>query len=126
VLCAGAPNAEALVVARALQGVAGALLVPASLAVITATFPADERGAAIGSWTAWGGIAVVVGPLGGGALIDAASWRWIFAINVPLVIATLALVRAAVQESVDEEPRTGSTTSARCWSRSGWRAPCSR
>ncbi|MDP9293576.1 MAG: MFS transporter, partial [Actinomycetota bacterium] len=103
VICALAPTAGLLIAARALQGVAGALLVPSSLAVITATFPDDERGAAIGTWTGWAGIAMVVGPLGGGALIDAASWRWIFAINVPLVLATLVLVRAAVLESVDEE-----------------------
>ena len=103
VLCALAPTAELLVAARALQGVAGALLVPSSLAIITATFPAEERGAAIGSWTAWAGIAMVIGPLGGGLLVDNASWRWIFAINVPFVLATLALVRAAVPESVDEE-----------------------
>jgi EmrB/QacA subfamily drug resistance transporter len=102
-LCALAPNAELLIAARALQGCAGALLVPASLALITAVFPPDERGAAIGTWTAWGGIAVVIGPLGGGLLVDYASWRWIFAINVPFVIATLMIVRAAVPESVDEE-----------------------
>jgi MFS family permease len=77
--------------------------VPSSLALITAVFPGDERGGAIGSWTAWTGIAFVVGPLGGGALIEFASWRWIFAINVPLVIATLALVRAGVPESRDEQ-----------------------
>ncbi len=103
VLCALAPTAELLVAARALQGIAGALLVPSSLAVITATFPAEERGAAIGTWTAWAGIAMVIGPLGGGLLVDHASWRWIFGINVPFVLATLALVRAAVPESVDEE-----------------------
>jgi EmrB/QacA subfamily drug resistance transporter len=102
-LCAVAPSAELLVAARGLQGVAGALLVPSSLALITATFPGDERGAAIGSWTAWTGMAMVVGPLGGGALIEFVSWRWIFAINVPLVLATLWVVRAGVRESVDEE-----------------------
>src|SRR3954469_18759523 len=80
-VCAIAPNAELLVAARALQGVAGALLVPASLAVITAAFddPA-ERGAAVGTWTAWTGIAFVIGPLTGGFLVDAASWRLVFAI----------------------------------------------
>lgn len=102
-LCAVAPNAELLVAARGLQGIAGALLVPSSLALITATFPGAERGAAIGSWTAWTGMAMVVGPLGGGALIELVSWRWIFAINVPLVLATLWLVRVGVRESMDEE-----------------------
>lgn len=102
-LCAISPSAELLIAARALQGAAGAMLVPASLALITATFPRAERGAAIGSWTAWTGIAFVVGPLGGGALIEYVSWRWIFAINVPLVLATLALSRAGVPESVDED-----------------------
>jgi EmrB/QacA subfamily drug resistance transporter len=102
-LCAVAPEAVLLIVARALQGVAGALLVPSSLALITATFPGDERGAAIGSWTAWTGMAFVIGPLGGGALIELVSWRWIFAINVPLVLATLWLVRAGVPESRDEQ-----------------------
>ena len=101
-LCAVAPDAVMLIVARTLQGIAGALLVPSSLALITATFPADERGAAIGSWTAWTGMAFVIGPLGGGALIEFVSWRWIFAINVPLVLATLWLVRG-VPESRDEQ-----------------------
>ena len=102
-LCAVAPSAELLIAARALQGAAGAMLVPASLALITATFPRAERGAAIGSWTAWTGMAFVIGPLGGGAIVEYVSWRWIFAINVPLVLATLALTRAGVQESVDEQ-----------------------
>ena len=102
-LCAVAPGALPLIGARALQGIAGALLVPSSLALITAVFPDEERGAAIGSWTAWTGMAFVIGPLGGGALIEFASWRWIFAINVPLVLATLWLVRAGVPESRDEE-----------------------
>jgi EmrB/QacA subfamily drug resistance transporter len=101
-LCALAPGAVLLIVARALQGIAGALLVPSSLALITGIFPGDERGAAIGSWTAWTGMAFVIGPLGGGALIEFVSWRWIFAINVPLVLVTLALLRG-VPESRDEE-----------------------
>jgi EmrB/QacA subfamily drug resistance transporter len=96
VLCAAAPSIEVLIAGRALQGVFGALLTPSALAVIASTFPADERGAAIGSWTAWSGIAFLIGPLAGGWLVDAASWRWIFAINVPFVLATLLLIGAAV------------------------------
>jgi EmrB/QacA subfamily drug resistance transporter len=95
-MCAAAPTVGVLVVARALQGLAGALLVPSSLAVIVSAFAPAERGAAIGTWTAWGGIAAIVGPLAGGWIVDNASWRWIFAINVPLIIATLVLVMVAV------------------------------
>jgi EmrB/QacA subfamily drug resistance transporter len=90
--CALAPTIELLILARALQGVFGALLTPAALAVITATFPPAERGRAIGAWTAWGGIGTVLGPLIGGQLVDTASWRWIFAINIPVVAITLVLV----------------------------------
>jgi EmrB/QacA subfamily drug resistance transporter len=90
-LCAVAPTIETLVLARALQGVSGALLTPAALAVIVAVFPRDERGKAVGSWTAWSAVGVVIGPLIGGWLVDAASWRWIFALNLPLVLATLVL-----------------------------------
>jgi EmrB/QacA subfamily drug resistance transporter len=95
-LCALAPSIEILIAGRALQGVFGALLTPSALAVIVSTFPPDERGAAIGSWTAWSGIALVIGPLAGGYLIDAATWRVIFAINVPFVLITLLLVHMAV------------------------------
>jgi EmrB/QacA subfamily drug resistance transporter len=100
VLCALAPTIEVLIVGRALQGVFGALLTPSALAVIIATFPAAERGGAIGSWTAWSGIAMVIGPLAGGWLVDTASWRWIFAINVPFVLLTLGLVFIAVPKRV--------------------------
>jgi EmrB/QacA subfamily drug resistance transporter len=96
--CALAPTVELLVLARALQGVAGAMLTPASLAIIVAVFPESERGAAIGSWTAWGGIGYLAGPLVGGQLIDSLSWRWVFALNVPLVLVTLALARSYVPE----------------------------
>jgi EmrB/QacA subfamily drug resistance transporter len=97
-LCALAPTIELLVAARALQGVCGALLTPAALAVIVAVFPPDERGKAVGAWTAWGGIGTVLGPLIGGQLVDTASWRWIFAINIPVVLITLFLVFRAVPE----------------------------
>jgi len=98
VFCALAPTVELLVVARALQGVFGALLTPAALAVIVATFPPEERGRAVGAWTAWGGMGTVLGPLIGGQLVDSASWRWIFAINVPIVLITLFLVLRVVPE----------------------------
>jgi EmrB/QacA subfamily drug resistance transporter len=102
VLCALAPTVGVLIAGRALQGVFGALLTPSALAVIISVFPVEERGAAIGSWTAWSGIAFVVGPLAGGWLIDVASWRWIFAINVPFVLATLGLVAMAVPKSAGQ------------------------
>jgi EmrB/QacA subfamily drug resistance transporter len=94
--CALAPTIETLIAARALQGAAGALLTPSSLAIIVAAFAPSERGAAIGSWTAWGGIATIVGPLAGGWIVDSVSWRWIFALNIPLILVTLALVYVAV------------------------------
>jgi EmrB/QacA subfamily drug resistance transporter len=96
VLCAVAPDGTTLIVARGLQGVLGAVLTPAGLAVIATTFSGEERGAAIGSWTAWTGIAFVIGPLVGGWLVTNASWRWVFLINVPFAIATAALVAYAV------------------------------
>jgi EmrB/QacA subfamily drug resistance transporter len=95
-LCAAAPTVGVLIVARALQGVSGALLTPAALAIIVSVFPPEERGAAIGKWTAWGGIGILAGPLLGGQIVDSASWRWIFLINVPLVLIALALSRVAV------------------------------
>ena len=98
-LCAIAPTVELLIVARALQGVAGALLVPSSLALIEVTFPPDERGRAIGTWTAFGGIATVVGPLGGGVLIELADWRWVFALNVPVVVVTLVVLRGLAADA---------------------------
>jgi len=95
-LCALAPTIALLIAARALQGVAGALLTPSALAVIVATFKESERGPAIGSWTAWGGIATVLGPLAGGELLQIASWRAIFLINLPLVAICVALILTVI------------------------------
>jgi EmrB/QacA subfamily drug resistance transporter len=95
-LCAAAPSIGVLIAARALQGVSGALLTPSALAIIVAVFPKEERGEAIGRWTAWGGMGILAGPLLGGQLVDSASWRWIFIINVPMVAIALWLSRIAV------------------------------
>jgi EmrB/QacA subfamily drug resistance transporter len=103
-ICAAAPSIGVLVAARAIQGVAGALLVPSSLAVIVNTFPESERGAAIGSWTAWGAIAGVLGPLAGGELLAIASWRWIFLMNVPLAAGCVALILTVIPASARREP----------------------
>jgi EmrB/QacA subfamily drug resistance transporter len=100
-LCALAPSVGVLIAARALQGVSGALLTPAALAIIVAVFPKAQRGAAIGRWTAWGGIGILAGPLLGGQIVDSSSWRWIFVINVPLVLIALALSRIAVPEHME-------------------------
>jgi EmrB/QacA subfamily drug resistance transporter len=106
-LCAVAPTTEFLVGARALQGIAGALLVPGSLAIVAATFEGEARGRAVGTWTAWTGIATVFGPAGGGALIELTSWRAIFWVNLPLIAATVALTLHAVEESRDPDAFRG-------------------
>jgi EmrB/QacA subfamily drug resistance transporter len=96
VLCAVAPSVPFLVAVRCVQGMFGALLVPSTLAIVTATFEGDERGAAIGTWTAWTSGAIALGPPLGGLLVDAVSWRLVFAINVPIVAVTLWLIFRAV------------------------------
>lgn len=94
VLCGIAPSIEALVAARALQGVGGALLVPGSLSILASTFHPDDRARAIGAWSGMAGVTSSIGPFLGGWLIDAVSWRWIFLINVPLAaVAVLAAQR---------------------------------
>jgi len=96
VVCGVAPDGNTLIAARGLQGIAGALLTPAALATITASFEGEERGAAIGTWTAWTGIGTVIGPLVGGWLVGAASWRSIFFLNVPLALLTLVTIAIAL------------------------------
>lgn len=90
--CTFAPTDTALIAARALQGVAGALLVPSSLALIISEFSGKAQGKAIGTWTAWTGISFLIGPLLGGFLVDSGSWRLIFAINVIPIAFTLWLL----------------------------------
>jgi EmrB/QacA subfamily drug resistance transporter len=107
ILCALAPSEEFLVGARALQGIAGALLVPGSLAIVAATFSGAERGKAVGTWTAWTGIATVFGPAGGGALVGLLSWRAIFWVNIPLIAVTVVLTLRAVEESSDPDAFRG-------------------
>jgi EmrB/QacA subfamily drug resistance transporter len=99
VACALAPTVGTLIAARAVQGAAGALVTPSSLAIIVGAFAPKQRGSAIGSWTAWGAISAIIGPLAGGWVVDEMSWRWIFALNVPLVAGTLVLVLMAVPPS---------------------------
>lgn len=101
--CGLAPNPETLIAARIVQGVAAALLTPGSLALIQGAFRPEDRGAAIGAWSGLGSIAAAVGPLVGGLLVEHASWRWIFFINVPLAVATLLISRRSVPESRNPE-----------------------
>ncbi len=105
-LCAIAPTAEFLIISRGLQGIAGALLVPSSLALIISAFKGSEQSKAIGRWTAWTGIAFIVGPLVGGLLVDFLSWRLIFAINVlPIAIALLLLKKVTFKEELKDSKK---------------------
>lgn len=97
--CALATNIEMLVAFRALQGIGAALLTPVALAILQATFRAEDRARAIGAWSGLAGITGAVGPLLGGWLIDVGSWRWIFLINVPIVLVVLAITHRHVPES---------------------------
>jgi EmrB/QacA subfamily drug resistance transporter len=100
-LCGLAPNVEVLIAARALQGIGGALLTPGSLAIIMASFAPEDRGRAIGAWSGLGGIAGAAGPFVGGWLVEAASWRWVFLVNLPLAVVVVLVAARHVPESVD-------------------------
>jgi EmrB/QacA subfamily drug resistance transporter len=102
-LCGLAPNIETLVAARALQGVGGALLTPGSLAILQSSFRQQDRARAIGAWSGLGGVAGAVGPFLGGWLVDAASWRLVFLINLPIAAVVTAITLRWVPESRDPE-----------------------
>jgi EmrB/QacA subfamily drug resistance transporter len=97
--CGCAPNISALIAARALQGLGAALLVPGSLALISASFPIGERGRAIGTWSGFTAITAAIGPVLGGWLIQHESWRWAFFINLPIAAIVIALTLLRVPES---------------------------
>ncbi|MCW2510147.1 MAG: Transrane efflux protein EmrB/QacA subfamily [Modestobacter sp.] len=104
--CGLAQTTGQLVAARVLQGIGGALLTPGSLAIIQSSFPPADRPRAIGAWSAFGGVAGLVGPFLGGFLVDAASWRWVFLINAPLAVLVVLVGVRHVPESRDPG-RTG-------------------
>jgi EmrB/QacA subfamily drug resistance transporter len=102
-LCGLAPNLQTLIAARLLQGIGGAMLTPGSLAILQASFVQEDRAVAIGAWSGLGGIATAVGPFLGGWLVQAASWRLIFLLNLPLAIAVVIVALRHVPESADPE-----------------------
>src|SRR5215469_10731330 len=99
VWCGLAPNIRQLILARSLQGIGGALLVPGSLALISANFSQERRGRAIGTWSGFTAITAAIGPVFGGWLIERGSWRWVFFINLPLGLIVLILALWTVPES---------------------------
>jgi EmrB/QacA subfamily drug resistance transporter len=101
-LCGLAPNLETLILARLVQGAAGALLVPGSLAILTNAFEGEEQGRAFGIWAAASGLAPILGPFIGGLLVDNFSWRWIFLLNVPFTAVAIWAAQRHVRESRDE------------------------
>ncbi|UGT41780.1 MFS transporter [Nocardia yamanashiensis] len=102
-LCGVAQDISMLIAARALQGIGGALLTPGSLAIIQASFAPEDRAKAVGAWSGLGGVAGAIGPFLGGWLVDAAGWRWVFLLNLPLAAVVLAVTARHVPETFDEE-----------------------
>src|SRR3712207_3682678 len=94
-----APTTEALIAARAIQGVGAAVVTPLTLTLLSEAFPADKRGAAIGIWSGISGLGVALGPLVGGAVVDGISWHWVFWLNVPVGIALAPLAMRVLRES---------------------------
>lgn len=104
IACALADSGTFMITARSIQGVGAALMLPATLSLVAATFPQSEHGLAFGIWAGISALALALGPLVGGLLVDTISWRWIFWINVPVGIVGYVAVRAFVRESRDESP----------------------
>ncbi|MBT3928524.1 MAG: MFS transporter [Rhodospirillaceae bacterium] len=100
--CGLAADIPQLIIARAVQGVGAALVVPGSLALLSAHFSEEQRGRAIGQWASFTTLAIALGPVLGGVLVDVASWRWVFFINLPLSVFLLIVLYAGVPESRDE------------------------
>ena len=99
--CAVAASGEMLIAARGVQGVGAALMLPATMSIITETFPQEQRGLAFGIWAGVSGAALAIGPLVGGLLVDAVHWSWIFYINIPVGIVGIAATYILVRESRD-------------------------
>jgi MFS family permease len=93
--CGLAPDVEMLIAARAAQGVGGALLIPASLAILQSSFPAGQRAAAIGAWSGLTGVAAALGPFIGGWLVQVGRWRWVFLINLPVAVLVVIVAQQA-------------------------------
>jgi EmrB/QacA subfamily drug resistance transporter len=106
-ICGAAPTAIVLIGARVLQGIGGALLTPGSLAIIQATFAPDDRPRAVGAWSGLGGVASAIGPVLGGWLVQAAGWRWVFLLNLPLAAVVVVVSARHVPESKDTTIRGG-------------------
>ena len=94
-----APSTSALIAARAVQGAGAAIVTPLTLTLLAAAFPAERRGMALGVWSGISGIAVAIGPLVGGAVVEGISWHWIFWINVPIGVVLLPLAARQLEES---------------------------
>jgi MFS family permease len=132
--CALAPSVHQLICARAVQGIAAALLVPGSLAMLSASFDDEHRGRAIGTWSGLGALSTGIGPVLGGWLVQHASWRWAFTINVPIACAVLAILRwrvpadslagrAAAEVRGGAEPAANAPQPARAAGKAAARAP---
>jgi MFS family permease len=124
-LAAGiAPNVETLMAARVVQGIGGAMYVPGSLALIGACFTEDERGQAIGTWSAASALASAAGPVLGGFLADELSWRWVFFINLPVAVVVIAIAILRVPQRAARiwasRASTGWGARSRAWGSRGW------